>query len=103
MTDSGKKSIGSSNLKSILRAAGYTLAIYVAINFIAFGWGLLTHDFSNGFSIELKYLAFSIDGELQGLSWKNNLTKGLLLIVFVVFIAEEFRSGRASLSPPDSQ
>lgn len=89
------------NLQSILRAAGYTLAIYIAINLIAFGWALIFEDFSGDFSIRLKHLAFSINGDTKGISWKNDMTKLLLLVVFIAFIAQDFRRGRANLRKPE--
>lgn len=95
-----KNSSQNPNLQSILRAAGYTLAIYVAINLIAFGWALIFEDFTGDFSIRLKYLAFSINGELKGISWKNDMTKLLLVVIFIAFIAEDFRRGRAQLRKP---
>lgn len=103
MTPSGNNRRTTNNVAAIFRSAGYTLTIYIAINLIAFGWGLLFHDFSEGFSIQLKYLSFSIDEEVHGISWKNDITKLLLLLIFLAFLFREFRSGRASLGPPETE
>lgn len=103
MTASENKGQATNNVKAIFRSTGYTLVIYLAINLIAFGWGLLFHDFDNGFSIQLKYLSFSIDEEVQGITWRNDLTKLLLLGIFLAFLFREFRTGRASLRPPESK
>lgn len=100
MVDSKTKT--NPNLQSILRAAGLTLLIYFAINLIAFGWAMIFHDFSGDFSVELKYLAFTIDGDLKGISWQNTTTKILLILIFVAFIADDFRRGRAQLQSPVS-
>lgn len=96
------KSNANPNMQSILRSAGLTIMIYLAINLIAFGWVLIFHDFSGDFSIELKYLAISIDGDLKGISWQNTTTKILLILIFIAFIADDFRRGRAQLQSPVS-
>lgn len=98
MSDSKTRS--NPNLESIFRAAGKTFLIYFAVNLIAMGWMLLTHDFSDRFSFQLKFLSLKVDDQIIGLSWDHSTTRVLLIAVFLAFIAKDLLRGKARLSTP---
>ena len=91
------KSRSSANLQSITRAALFTLLIYVAVNLIALGWGLLTLEEDSSFRIQLAQLVVTINGEVQGLSWREDSTRIILISIFMVMVLRDIWRGRATL------
>jgi hypothetical protein len=85
------------NIKILLRAIGYSILVLLLVNLIYFIIELNTTNLFKNWSIMFKYGTFKINDKLAGLKLWSAKANGLMLLVFLIVIFQEYRKGNFKL------
>jgi hypothetical protein len=85
------------NTKILLRAIGYSFLVLLLVNLIYFIIELNATNLFKNWSIMFKYGTFRINDKLVGLKLWSAKANGLMLLVFLIIVFQEFRKGNFKL------
>lgn len=88
----------NNNLKSVFKAIGFAVIALILANLIYFLIEFSKTNTAESWNFSFKYGVFSLNEKLVGLKLWSARANGLMLLVFIVTVVNEFRKGNLKLN-----